>query len=58
MSSVSTSISLRFHEVREHETPQLIAARYGVDIGKITNENPNPKPGDILVINLKDKPLA
>ena len=50
-----TSIApIRFHQVRPGETPENIASKYNMELGRLLNDNPgvSAKEGEILVINL------
>ena len=48
-----------FRQLREGETLDKVAAQYNVDVGKLMSNNPGiERPGDIVVINLKDSALS
>jgi hypothetical protein len=50
---------LYFRQLREGETLDKVAAQYSVDVGKLMSNNPGmERPGDIVVINLKDSALS
>ncbi len=52
--TISRPIPIRFHQIREDDTPEKLAAKHNIDVASILKENAGAefKKGEIIVIPL------